>query len=73
MCVEQGMGGSHWSGWATVGVGGPFHLMGAPGDMIMRMMAQNEVSEELQEAIDRNVKKILDEAYEMAKVCAVVA
>jgi cell division protease FtsH len=36
-------------------------------DMIMRMMAQNEMSENLQEAIDRNVKQIVDRAYETAK------
>ena len=50
---------------------GPWSLV-SPGvmsqDMIMRMMAQNEVSEVLQEDIDRNVKKILDNAYEQAKV-----
>ena len=57
---------------------GPWSLA-SPGaqsqDMIMRMMAQNEVSEQLQEDIDRNIKKIVDECYEEAKVssriCAV--
>jgi cell division protease FtsH len=49
---------------------GPWSLA-SPGaqsqDMIMRMMAQNEVSEQLQEDIDRNIKKIVDECYEEAK------
>jgi cell division protease FtsH len=49
---------------------GPWSLV-SPGvmsqDVIMRMMAQNDVSEQLQEEIDRNVKRILDAAYEVAK------
>eukprot|EP00667_Euglena_gracilis_P003630 EG_transcript_3641 len=49
---------------------GPWNLV-SPGvmsqDIVMRMMAQNEVSEELQENIDRNVKSLIDEAYEAAK------
>merc|ERR1712065_52236 len=36
------------------------------GDMIMRMMARNSMSEKLQADIDREVKKIADEAYEAA-------
>merc|ERR1711916_352468 len=36
------------------------------GDMIMRMMARNSMSEKLQADIDREVKKIADEAYEVA-------
>jgi cell division protease FtsH len=36
------------------------------GDMIMRMMAKNSMSEELAAGIDREVKKIADESYERA-------
>merc|ERR1712151_613572 len=36
------------------------------GDMIMRMMARNSMSEKLQSAIDREVKRIADEAYQIA-------
>merc|ERR1711924_317616 len=36
------------------------------GDMIMRMMARNSLSEKLQSDIDREVKRIADEAYEVA-------
>merc|ERR1711990_235643 len=36
------------------------------GDMIMRMMARNSMSEKLQSDIDREVKRIADEAYEVA-------
>jgi len=36
------------------------------GDMIMRMMARNSMSEKLQSAIDREVKRIADEAYQVA-------
>ncbi len=35
-------------------------------DMIMRMMARNSVSENLQQKIDNSVKKIATEAYEQA-------
>merc|ERR1719274_116998 len=34
------------------------------GDMIMRMMARNSMSEKLQADIDREVKKIADEAFD---------
>eukprot|EP00249_Psilotum_nudum_P019480 c27275_g1_i1 orf=353-2476(+) len=37
------------------------------GDVIMRMMARNNMSEKLAEDIDRAVKRISDEAYEIAK------
>jgi len=36
------------------------------GDMVMRMMAKNSMSEELASGIDREVKKIADECYEIA-------
>lgn len=36
--------------------------------MIMRMMARNSVSENLQQKIDMSVKKIATEAYEQALV-----
>jgi len=39
---------------------------GQSGDMIMRMMARNSMSEKLQADIDVAVKKIADEAYEVA-------
>merc|ERR1712003_480829 len=39
---------------------------GQSGDMIMRMMARNSMSEKLQSDIDREVKRIADEAYEVA-------
>merc|ERR1712157_131096 len=39
---------------------------GQSGDMIMRMMARNSMSEKLQTDIDREVKRIADEAYEVA-------
>merc|ERR1719247_473125 len=39
---------------------------GQSGDMIMRMMARNSMSEKLQVDIDVAVKKIADEAYEVA-------
>jgi cell division protease FtsH len=46
---------------------GPFNAQdGQSGDMIMRMMARNSMSEKLQEDIDVAVKKLADEAYEVA-------
>jgi len=48
---------------------GPWSLQdpsGQGGDMIMRMMAKNSMSEKLATDIDRAVKKISDEAYEVA-------
>jgi len=46
---------------------GPWQLANnQSGDMIMRMMERNSMSEKLQAAIDSNVKKISDEAYEVA-------
>ena len=48
---------------------GPWSLMDSSaqgGDMIMRMMARNSMSERLAEDIDAAVKKISDEAYEVA-------
>mmetsp|Transcript_58388 Transcript_58388/g.186144 ORF Transcript_58388/g.186144 Transcript_58388/m.186144 type:complete len:647 (+) Transcript_58388:393-2333(+) len=46
---------------------GPWQLANnQSGDMIMRMMERNSMSEKLQAAIDTNVKKISDEAYEVA-------
>merc|ERR1712017_53167 len=46
---------------------GPFNSQdGQSGDMIMRMMARNSMSEKLQEDIDVAVKKLADEAYEVA-------
>jgi len=36
------------------------------GDMIMRMMAKNSISESLQKRIDDAVRKIADESYEVA-------
>lgn len=49
---------------------GPWSLVSpgaSSGDVFMRMMAQNDVSELLQEEIDRNVKRIIDDAYVEAK------
>ncbi|PRW39337.1 ATP-dependent zinc metalloprotease FTSH chloroplastic [Chlorella sorokiniana] len=48
---------------------GPFSLLDPSAqsqDMIMRMMARNSVSENLQQKIDSSVKKIATEAYEQA-------
>ncbi|KAI7837879.1 hypothetical protein COHA_008366 [Chlorella ohadii] len=48
---------------------GPFSLLDPSAqsqDMIMRMMARNSVSENLQQKIDNSVKKIATEAYEQA-------
>lgn len=48
---------------------GPWALQdpsAAQGDMIMRMMAKNSMSEKLLEDIDAAVKKISDDAYEVA-------
>ena len=48
---------------------GPWSLMspGAQsGDVFMRMMARNSMSEKLAEDIDAAVKKLADEAYEVA-------
>eukprot|EP00245_Coleochaete_scutata_P010862 TRINITY_DN3926_c0_g2_i1.p1 TRINITY_DN3926_c0_g2~~TRINITY_DN3926_c0_g2_i1.p1 ORF type:complete len:695 (-),score=146.77 TRINITY_DN3926_c0_g2_i1:548-2632(-) len=49
---------------------GPWALMdpaAQSGDMIMRMMARNSMSEKLAEDIDHAIKSISDEAYEIAK------
>ncbi|KAG5029242.1 hypothetical protein AAZX31_05G121500 [Glycine max] len=48
---------------------GPWSLMEASaqsGDVIMRMMARNSMSERLAEDIDAAIKRISDEAYEIA-------
>ncbi|XP_004504668.1 ATP-dependent zinc metalloprotease FTSH 2, chloroplastic [Cicer arietinum] len=48
---------------------GPWSLMDASaqgGDVIMRMMARNSMSEKLAEDIDTAVKRLSDEAYEIA-------
>lgn len=48
---------------------GPWSLLdpsAQQGDMIMRMMARNSMSENLQQRIDDAVKKIATEAYEIA-------
>jgi cell division protease FtsH len=48
---------------------GPFSLLDPSAqsqDMIMRMMARNSVSENLQQKIDLSVKKIASEAYDEA-------
>ncbi|RWW62364.1 hypothetical protein BHE74_00030517 [Ensete ventricosum] len=48
---------------------GPWSLMdsgGQSGDVIMRMMARNSMSEKLAEDIDAAVKRISDSAYEVA-------
>ncbi|GLT39772.1 hypothetical protein SLA2020_139450 [Shorea laevis] len=48
---------------------GPWSLMEASaqsGDVIMRMMARNSMSEKLAEDIDAAVKKLTDSAYEVA-------
>lgn len=48
---------------------GPWSLLDPSAqsqDMIMRMMAKNSTSESLQMKIDEAVKKIADEAYEVA-------
>jgi cell division protease FtsH len=48
---------------------GPWSLMdpsAQSGDMIMRMMARNGMSESLQVKIDRAVQKLAEEAYEVA-------
>merc|ERR1711924_591359 len=51
-------------GFSDVGPWAPSE--GQSGDMIMRMMARNSMSEKLQTDIDVAVKKIADEAYEVA-------
>lgn len=48
---------------------GPWSLMDSSAqsaDVIMRMMARNSMSEKLAEDIDAAVKRISDEAYEIA-------
>lgn len=48
---------------------GPWSLMdpaAQSGDVVMRMMSRNSMSEELQEKIDDAVKKIAAEAYVIA-------
>jgi len=48
---------------------GPWSLLdqnAQSGDMIMRMMARNSVSESLQQKIDEAVRKIADECYDTA-------
>lgn len=48
---------------------GPWSLMdsaGQGGDVIMRMMARNSMSEKLAEDIDVAIKKLSDGAYEIA-------
>lgn len=48
---------------------GPWSLMepsAQSGDVIMRMMARNSMSEKLAEDIDAAIKRISDEAYEIA-------
>lgn len=47
---------------------GPWSLMDSAqsGDVIMRMMARNSMSERLAEDIDAAVKRISDSAYEIA-------
>jgi len=48
---------------------GPWSLMdqqAQQGDMIMRMMARNSMSENLQASIDQAVKKIASDAYDVA-------
>lgn len=48
---------------------GPWSLVdpqAQSGDVVMRMMARNSMSEELQNSIDNQVKKIAAEAYEVA-------
>ncbi|KAB2612640.1 ATP-dependent zinc metalloprotease FTSH 2 [Pyrus ussuriensis x Pyrus communis] len=47
---------------------GPWSLMDASqsGDVIMRMMARNSMSEKLAEDIDTAIKRLSDEAYEIA-------
>lgn len=48
---------------------GPWSLVdqqAMSGDVIMRMMARNSMSEELQSSIDLQMKKIAAEAYEVA-------
>jgi cell division protease FtsH len=50
---------------------GPWNLQDPSaqgGDMIMRMMARNSMSEKLAEDIDRAVKELSDKAYEQAKL-----
>lgn len=47
---------------------GPWSLMdpsAQQGDMLMRMMARNSMSENLQERIDNNVRAISMQAYEV--------
>lgn len=47
---------------------GPWSLMDAAqsGDVIMRMMARNSMSEKLAEDIDAAIKRLSDKAYEIA-------
>ena len=48
---------------------GPWSLMdgsGQSGDVIMRMMARNSMSEKLAEDIDSAIKRLSDEAYQIA-------
>jgi hypothetical protein len=52
---------------------GPWSLMdpsAQQGDMIMRMMARNSMSENLQQRIDDAVKKIATEAYQVRAAAA---
>jgi cell division protease FtsH len=48
---------------------GPWSLLdpsAQSGDVVMRMMARNSMSENLQQRIDDAVKKIAEEAYKVA-------
>jgi predicted flavoprotein YhiN len=48
---------------------GPWSLLdpsAQSGDVVMRMMARNSMSENLQQRIDDAVKRIAEEAYEVA-------
>ncbi|KAL3502774.1 hypothetical protein ACH5RR_037223 [Cinchona calisaya] len=56
----------HWFGQTDIG---PWSLMDSSaqsGDVIVRMMARNSMSEKLAEDIDAAVKRISDSAYEIA-------
>lgn len=43
-------------------------LMAQAGDVVLRMMARNNISEKLAEDIDKLVKAIIDEALEIGKM-----
>ncbi|KAH7652550.1 Peptidase FtsH protein [Dioscorea alata] len=50
---------------------GPWALMDPAvqsGDVVLRMMARNSMSEKLAEDIDKSIKAIVDKAYEIAKM-----